>query len=296
MQLGVHLPHVGHLAGREAVEAVARRAEELGFHSLWVSDHIVIPRQISGQYLGSSSGRFPVGPDTPFLEPLMTLAFAAACTRDIRLGTSVLVLPMRHPVVVAKELATLDVLSGGRLIVGVGAGWLAEEFAALGVPLRGHGPRTDEYLEALRRLWTEDDPTLHGRYMRVEGIGFAPKPVQRPHPPIWVGGAAEGALRRAGRFGDAWHAPGLLPPQELAQRFRRVQEYARQTGRDPQAIALSVRLDTLGREEPQAALARLRELKEVGVSHALVGFPARTLEDSLALMERFARKVMPALA
>ncbi len=294
MLFGVHLPQVGALGTRENVLAFARRAEELGFHSLWASDHIVIPRRIGGEYAGG--GRFPVGPDMPFLEPISLLHFVAAATERIRLGTSVVVLPMRNPIVTAKELATLDVLSGGRLIFGVGAGWMAEEFEALGVPFRGRGRRTDEYLEVVRRLWTEDDPSFHGRYVRVEGIGFAPKPLQRPHPPIWVGGMAEGALRRAGTYGDAWHATGTVDTELLARAFARVRQYAREAGRDPDRLLLSVRADRFLRGEPAQVVEVLESLRRIGVGHVLTAFPAPTLDESLALMERFARQVAPALA
>jgi probable F420-dependent oxidoreductase len=294
MLFGVHLPQVGPLGRRENVLAFARRAEALGFHSLFVSDHIVIPRQIAGQYAGG--GRFPVPPDMPFLEGISLLHFVAAATERILLGTSVIVLPMRNPVVTAKELATLDVLSGGRLIFGVGAGWMAEEFAALGVPFRGHGPRTDEYLEVVRRLWTEEEPSFRGRYFRLEGVGFAPKPLQQPHPPIWVGGMAEGALRRAGTYGDAWHATGTVDADLLARSFARVQEYARQAGRDPQRLLFSVRADRFLRGEPEQVVAVLQSLRRIGVQHVLTAFPAPSLEESLALMEGFARQVVPALA
>ncbi len=296
MRFGVHIPHVGHLASRENIATFVRRAEELGFHSLWVSDHIVIPQGMETRYPGRASGRFPVTPDMPFLEPLITLAYAASLTQRMLLGTSVLILPMRHPIIVAKELATLDVLSGGRLIFGVGVGWLKEEFDALGASFAGRGPRTDEYLEAIISLWTQDDPSFEGSHVRVQGIGFAPKPLQKPRPPIWVGGVSPGALKRAGRYGDAWHATGLISPQELSGKFQEVQNYARKAGRDPSAIALSVRLDGVGRQDPQQVIPYLQELKAIGVSHALVAFPARTLEASLELMERFASQVIPPLS
>ncbi|HLA77876.1 MAG TPA: LLM class flavin-dependent oxidoreductase, partial [Vicinamibacteria bacterium] len=155
MEFGVHLPQVGPFASPEAIVGVARKAEDLGYHSLWVSDHIVTPRRLDSPYPG---GRYPVQPEWPFLEPVSTLLFAAAVTRRVRLGTSVLVITQRQPVVLAKELATLDVLSEGRLIFGAGAGWMKEEFQALNVPIADHGPRMAEYLEVIRRCWTEDDP------------------------------------------------------------------------------------------------------------------------------------------
>ncbi|MCH7836011.1 MAG: LLM class flavin-dependent oxidoreductase, partial [Chloroflexi bacterium] len=152
MEFGIHLPHVGPFTTPEAITAVARNAEQLGYHSLWVSDHIITPRKIDSAYPG---GRYRVQPEWPFLEPVSTLLFAAAVTKRIRLGTSVLVITQRQPVVLAKQLATLDFLSNGRLIFGAGAGWMKEEFQALNVPIANRGPRMAEYLEVIRRCWTE---------------------------------------------------------------------------------------------------------------------------------------------
>ena len=289
MEIGIHLPHVGPLAGRQSILAVARRCEELGFHSLWVSDHVVIPREIAARYMGRPDGRFPVPPEMPFLEPLSTLQFVAAATERIKLGTSILVITMRNPVMTAKQLATLDVLSGGRVIFGAGAGWMAEEFQALNAPFEEHGPRMAEYLEVIRRCWTEDDPSFEGRFYKLGNVGVYPKPVQKPHPPIWVGGFAEGALRRAARYGDGWHAGG--PPQFVAQRFARVRELARQYGRDPDAIALSVRGDGVDRGEPAEVIERLRAYKEAGASHIMLSPVGRTLEELLARVEGLARDV-----
>ena len=169
MEFGIHLPHVGPFATPEAITAVARKAEELGYHSLWVSDHIITPRKIDSPYPG---GRYRVQPEWPFLEPVSTLLFAAAVTKRVRLGTSVLVITQRQPLILAKQLATLDFLSGGRLIFGAGAGWMKEEFQALNVPIANHGPRMAEYLEVIRRCWTEDDPSFDGRYYKLGDVGL----------------------------------------------------------------------------------------------------------------------------
>lgn len=290
MEFGVHLPHVGPLATREGLLRAARRAEELGFHSLWVSDHVVIPREIRTRYPGRPDGRFPLPPEMPFLEPLSTLDFVAAATQRIRLGTSILVVTMRNPVVTAKQLATLDHLSGGRLIFGAGAGWMSEEFEALNVPFEKHGPRLTEYLQVILRCWTEDEPSFQGRFYSLPSVGFYPKPAQKPHPPIWVGGWAEGALRRAARLGDGWHAGG--PPQVLAQGFARVKALAREYGRDPDRLTLSVRIDdAAARWEPQRQIELLRAYREAGASHVLLTFPARTLDEWEGAMERFLGEV-----
>ena len=291
MEFGVHLPHVGPFATPEAIVAVAQKAEELGYHSLWVSDHIITPRNLdASSYPG---GRYPVQPEWPFLEPVSTLMFAAAVTRRVRLGTSVLVITQRQPVVLAKQLATLDVLSEGRLIFGAGAGWMKEEFEALNGPIVDHGPRMAEYLEVIRRCWTEDDPSFDGHYYKLGDVGFYPKPVQKPHPPIWIGGAADGALRRVARYGDAWHAMG--PPQFLADGYAKVKRYAEEYGRDPDSIALTVRGDAIGWGDPAQAIDQLRAYKEIGVSLIVMIFVAPSADAAGDLMTRFMRDVAPKL-
>ena len=223
---------MGPLATGDNLRAAAQAVEEAGFDSVWVSEHIVIPRKRVSRYPGSPSGEFPLPPDTPFLDSLSTLLFVAACTERVQLGTSACILPWRNPVITAKELATLDVLSNGRLIFGVGAGWWAEEFAMLGVPFEHRGSRLGEYIQLLKALWTEQNPSFHGRFWQIEDVGFSPKPVQKPHPPIWIGGDGEAAFRRVGRLGDAWHA-AFNRPEQLADKYARIQAYAREAGRDP---------------------------------------------------------------
>jgi len=217
--------------------------------------------------------------------------FVAAATERIKLGTSILVITMRNPVLTAKQLATLDVLSEGRLILGAGAGWLREEFEALNAPFANHGPRMAEYLEVIRRCWTEDDPSFEGRYYKLGNVGVYPKPVQKPHPPVWVGGFAEGALRRAARYGDGWHAGG--PPEFLAQGFARVRKFAQEYGRDPDSIVLSVRGDGADRGEPAEVIERLRAYQRAGASHIMLAPVGRALEDILARIDTIARDIAP---
>ena len=286
MEFGIHLPHVGPFATPEAISGVARKAEELGYHSLWVSDHIITPRKIDSPYPG---GRYAVQPEWPFLEPVSTLLFAAATTKRVRLGTSVLVITQRQPLVLAKQLATLDVLSGGRLIFGAGAGWMKEEFEALNVPFANHGPRMAEYLEVIRRCWTEDDPSFDGRYYKLGDVGFYPKPVQKPHPPIWVGGFADGALRRVARYGDAWHAGGT--PEMLSQGYAKVKQYAKEYGRDPDSIALTLRGDGIGRGEPAETIDQLRPYKDAGVSMVMLTFIGPNADAVGEKMTAFMRDV-----
>ena len=198
MRFGVHLPQYGRAAGADAITRVARHAEDLGFADVWVSDHLAVP----------SDAPYPPG----FLfEPLITLTWAAAATERVRLGTSVLVLPYRHPLHLAKELGSLDRLSGGRLIVGAAAGWLEKEFDALNVPFGERGARTDESIEAMRACWGEQPVNFAGRTVRLEDLKVQPTPERRI--PIWVGGASKPALRRAVRLGDGWHGTFMKPDE-----------------------------------------------------------------------------------
>src|SRR5918996_621877 len=183
MDIGCHLPTQGAVATREALTAFAARAEQHGMASLWVSDHVVFPRKNTGRYPG---GRFPHAPETPYLEPVAVLAAAAMCTTRARLGASVFILGHRNPVVMAKMLTTIDTLSNGRLICGVGVGWWREEFAALGIPFEKRGRRADEMLQVLKALWTQDEPRFHGLFYQLRVVGFAPNPMHHPHPPLWI--------------------------------------------------------------------------------------------------------------
>lgn len=293
MEIGVHLPHVGPQATRDTLREFARRMEELGYDSLWVSDHVVIPREYESRYPYNPSGRLS-WIDLPLLEPLSTLLFVAGVTERPRLGTTVLVLPMRNPVLHAKILATLDVLSGGRLIFGAGVGWLKEEFDALDMPFDHRGARMDEFLAVIMRLWTEDHPTFEGHYYRLADVGFAPKPVQQPHPPIWIGGNTDPALRRAARIGDAWHAAGATPEQVEAA-LPKLREYTRAAGRDPVAVPVTVRTGLRADEPPDATLARLGRYRDLGVTHLCLETTFRDMDRAYATLERFATEVRPKL-
>lgn len=296
MKVGVHLPHVGPLATREGLVAFARVAEDAGFDSLWVSDHVVIPRRMSVPYPQSPDGKFPVPPDAPFLEAVATLLFVAGCTERIALGTSVCIVPWRNPVLLAKQLATLDVLSGGRLIFGVGAGWFPEEFQALAVPYARRGARTDEYLQVMLALWTNEAARFSGRFYSISDVGFAPRPLQQPHPPVWVGGDSPGALRRAGRFGQAWHAPAGHTVEELTAGLDTARRQAQRAGRDPAGLGLTVRARLPRDGWPDAALAQLKEYAAAGVEHVVLETYAPTLEQGRRMLEALARDIVPAVA
>jgi len=198
MRVGIHLPHIGRKSGPEAIRRAAIQAEELGFADAWSSEHIIIPKGA------------PYPPSALFYDPVLTLTWAAAFTKRIGLGTSVLVLPMRHPLPLAKELATLQNLSEGRLILGAGVGWLEAEFAALGVPFRERGRRMDEGIAMMRAVWSEDPVSFPARHIPavIDDMRMLPQPVKPI--PIWIGGSSEAALNRALRL-DGWHGSRLSP-------------------------------------------------------------------------------------
>jgi len=311
---GFQVLNSGPLAKREHVLAAAQKAEALGYDALVVTDHVVIPRRIDSRYPYNATGRIAVPPDADYLEPLAMLCFLAGATSRIRFGPSVLVLPYRNPVLTAKMLATIDVLSGGRLLVGVGVGWMAEEFAVLGAPaFAERGAVSDEWLEIFVKLWTEDAPVHEGRFYRVRDIGCFPKPVQKPHPPIFVGGNSRPAIRRAARYGQSWHA-FRVPAEELPARLRDLEAEVRAHGRPPGACGFSVRYgvrvvgpggDTARRppEEPGRVFVgtavevaeQLKPIVALGPTHAIFDCRTGTEAEVHETMERLADEVWPRL-
>ena len=241
MRFGVHLVAAGQMVEGDKIARVARQEEELGYDSLWVSDHIVFPTELTSPYPYSPDGKLPLDPENPFLEPFTVLSWAAAVTTRIKVGTSVLIVPYRDPIITAKIVASLDVLSGGRFVFGVGVGWLGEEFRALRQRLEDRGPQTAEALAAMKACWTQSTPEFHGDFYDFADIKFAPKPRQRPHPPIWFGGNTKAALRRAVEQGDGWHCIALTP-EEVAEKaaYLRDQCEARGKAFDDFAITINV--------------------------------------------------------
>jgi probable F420-dependent oxidoreductase len=295
MDIGCHLPNQGPLATREAIVTFAREAERREVASLWVSDHVVFPRTATGSYPG---GRFPHPPDKPYLEPVTVLTAAAVSTERARLGSSVFILGHRHPVVMAKMLASIDVLSGGRLICGVGVGWWKEELEILGVPFHARGRQADEALKVFKALWTMDNPAFDGEFFHFRDIGFAPKPVQKPHPPIWVGGDSPGAFRRVVTLGDGWHATSKSPAQ-LGEALGRLRAAADAAGRRWETITLSLRFslsDELLAQGRQAVIDQLGEYKRLGLSHVLLDFRRDDLTQMLDILDLVTGTIRPGLA
>jgi probable F420-dependent oxidoreductase len=294
MDIGCHLPTQGPVATREALLGFAREAERHRMASLWVSDHVIFPRTATGSYPG---GRFPHPPDKAYLEPVAVLAAAAVCTAQARLGASVFILGHRHPVVMAKMLTTIDALSGGRLICGVGVGWWKEEMEILGAPFHARGRQADESLRVFKELWTADHPSFEGEFFRIRDVGFAPKPVQKPHPPIWVGGDSPGAFRRVVALGDGWHATSKTPAQlrDALERLRAAAEAAR---RPFESLSLSLRFalrDELIAQGPQAIVDLFAAYKRLGLHHLVIDARRDDLERMLQLLDLIATKVRPAV-
>ncbi|MEZ5260346.1 MAG: LLM class F420-dependent oxidoreductase [Acidimicrobiales bacterium] len=296
MDWGLHLPHLGRQATRDTLINFARTADRIGVHSVWSSDHIAWPREVNSKYPYTGDGSFPGGYDTPWLDPIGTLFTVAGCTERVKLGTTVLVLGYRPPLLTAKAWASLDVISGGRAIVGVGVGWMKEEFDVLEMPFDHRGARSDEQLDIYRATWTEDEPSFDGRYYRFPTIGFSPKPIQDPLP-IWVGGDTEPAFRRTVKYGQAFHA-AFQPIDEVAAAWARIRKLADEAGRDPNEITLSIRLylDPDSSQEPKKSIAGSDEQMadsigrwaDIGVTHILLDPVARGgPERRLAEIERF---------
>lgn len=270
MRIGALVPNSGRWPLELGIPAMARTLEAAGFESLWVSDHIVLPRTIESRYPFAADGKATWPTDTPYLDALIALALIAGATERAALGTAVLVLPLRHPVVFAKQAASIDVASGGRLKLGVGAGWLEEEFAALGVPFEGRGGRLVEWMQIARDCWTGYPPArATARFTLPEGVLALPTPA---HPiPFLVGGHSPTALRRAGRKAEGWLAQqslSELDPETLAAEVAVVRAAAEEEGRDPGALEVVLRLvDSAGRGDEIAAA--LPALAKAGV-HELV--------------------------
>jgi probable F420-dependent oxidoreductase len=320
MKYGFTVPGRGPLATPDTLPTIARRAEELGYHLLLLGDHIVVPRKIVSPYPYTQDGAFPGSASGEAMEQLTMLAFLAGQTQTIRLVTSVIIVPHRNPLVAAKALATLDVLSKGRLVVGVGVGWMREEFEALGLPpFEERGAVTDEYIRAFKELWTSDNPTFEGKYCRFSNISFLPKPVQKPHPPIWVGGESRRALRRTAQLGNGWYPIGANPqypmgtPEQLEAGLQRLATYAKEAGRDPAEIEIIYRtpeyaLSADGRRPASSAgerrpfvgsgdeiAADIRQYEAMGVGSLVLDFGrlSRNREEMLQHMEAFTTQVRP---
>jgi len=288
VRFGICLPHYGKAMEPAGMKLFAEEAESLGFDSIWVTDHVIVPRERNMLY------------KERMLDPLSTLTYLAAVTSRMRIGTSVIVLPYRHPAFVAKAVATADLLSGGRVIFGAGVGALEGEFHALGANFAERGAVADEYLRAVRALWTDPDADFKGKYATVQGMRFSPLPAQTPHPPVWIGGSTKRAGRRAVELGDGWHATNVTPEQfsDIAAHMRHL---STMRGRATPPM-LSVRMPVYFDREPEpgrmawwgddaAVAGQALPFIERGAEHLVFGFPDVSFDDAMSQLRRLADRV-----
>ncbi|MBI3743315.1 MAG: LLM class F420-dependent oxidoreductase [Chloroflexi bacterium] len=269
--------------GIKSYPIIAQKAEEVGFESLWVSEHLVFPADIPPTYPYTEDGRPPVTSNTPLMDPWVLLSFVAASTSKVRLGTGVYILPLRNPFVTARAVCTLDRLSSGRAILGVGIGWLKEEFEAVGERWDNRGERSLEIVEIIRKLWTEPVIEHHGKHYSFGPVKFEPKPAQKPHPPIEFGGETPAALRRAGTHGDGWIATGGHTPDSVRQSIRRITEARKSVGRDRLPFDVTI----VSRGEPK--VDEVKRFEEAGVTRVFIRPVMRAGVDKIGLPDLLGR-------
>jgi probable F420-dependent oxidoreductase len=287
MKIGITIPNHWGVTHVHDVLALAVEAEQLGFDSIWTADHLLNTAKVRERL-----------DDRPYWHPLSVLSAAAVMTSRVTLGTSVMVLPYHDPVGLAKYAATLDALSRGRFVLGVGAGGLREEFDALGVPFRRRGRITDECIAVMKDLWTSDEPSYRGGRFHFTDMRFSPRCVQRPHVPLWIGGGSVAAITRAARAGDGWH-PTHITPQEFALGAASLRDQAREAGRDPAAIALAPRMDLDTTPPPDArSLAAIEAaaagFRDAGAVHLLFAMTSGEVAGLREWMRALAGKLLPA--
>jgi len=312
MKYGFYLPNSGAGAEPDALADIAKLGDRLGFYCMVMPDHILQPNQINSTYPYSLTGDILAAGqsgDGEWPEQITTLAYLAGVTERIKLVTSVMIIPYRNPILTAKMLSTLDMLSKGRLILGAGVGWMEEEFELLDAPpFAERGAVTNEYLQAFIELWTNDDPKFEGKYVNFSDITFLPKPVQKPYPPIWIGGQSKPAIRRAAHIGDCWHPVGAIPaaplePEELAENLVLLHQYAEKAGRDPATIQVSVKAPLYDAGDSSGPRRRfsgssdevrqdVQTYSDVGVTHLIFDFRTGDPKQTEDRMARFSEEVM----
>ncbi len=264
MKIGLFGINIGPESSPDTLLPLAEKAEQAGMESVWTGEHVIIPLDYASRYPYNASGRIGLEPESNFVDPLITLAHVAARTTTLQLGTGINLLPQSNPLLMAKQVASLDHLSSGRLLLGLGVGWLEEEFRAMGADFAGRGRRFDDYLEAMKKVWSGEVVEHKSEYLSWSGFKSYPLPVQRPHPPIIIGGHSPAALRRAARLGDGWFAFSKDAPQ-LAGLLEQLKEAAEKAGREPDSIEITA----LWRQY-EDGMAGLEEYRALGVSRLLV--------------------------
>jgi probable F420-dependent oxidoreductase len=297
MKFGVTIPNNWGIEDPQQVLAFGPLAEELGYDSVWVMDHLFNNGYIRERLDGK-----------PYYNPLATLSYLAATTKNVLLGTSVLVLPYHNPIELAKYTATLDQMSGGRVTLGVGVGAMTEEFNALGISMKRRGSLTNECIAIMKELWTKEDPSYHSRRWNFSDLKFSPKPLQKPHIPIWVGGASPGALERAATMGDGWHPSGVVAEDYSISR-RNIQELAMAAGRDPESLTWSARVEVEAHGAPSSdraasrarisgsnvdqMIAGIAAYQTAGVEHVVLALNTGEVARITDLMETISQRVIP---
>ena len=289
MKFGLAFASSVGIEGDVALE-ICRAAEQLGFESVWGGEHVVLPTVIESAYPYSADGKIPALPDTPIPDPLIWLAFVAAAAPTLRLGTCILIVPQRNPLVLAKEIATLDRLSGGRVELGIGVGWLREEFEALDVPWDRRGARNDEYIAAMRALWAGPHAEFHGEFVDFAPVTCSPRPVQ-PSIPILVGGDTPTALRRAARIADGYF-PGEGNPAKLGALIANLRVVAEQHDRDPDEIEINAMFGA----QTGDPLERAEQLAALGVGRIMVPAFGFAGPGGLDRLHDFAERVISAVS
>jgi len=302
MQFGCLLPTLGADATRDHMISFAQRMETIGFDALFVSDHVVVPWEIKPVYKGTKDGKFPWPPNDPVLEPIAALAFVASVTKRARLGTSVLVLPNRNPILVAKLLSTIDHLSGGRVVMAAGVGWMEEEITLMGHPFHRRGAWANEAIRLMRTLWKEERAAFDGTFFKVPAVGFSPKPVNGTIP-IWIGGYSAGSFKRVAALGDGWHASNATF-ESLEAGIATIKDECRKVGRRFEDLTISVRArmsfhptDTTSKVmfigDREQIITNLKRLKAMGVSLVLFEPQYKKYDEWVNAHEELASKIIP---
>jgi probable F420-dependent oxidoreductase len=304
MKYGMSIVVRGDEASRDTFNQMADKAEACGLDTLWASDHLIMPALRVSRYPGRADGQLPDGWKQRYFQPFSVLNYLAARTRHVRLGTSVLILPMRNPIEVAAQVAELDQLSEGRVNLGVGVGWFREEFEALGYAFSDRGARTDEDLGIIKALWTQPRTSIDGPTYRFTDAEMGPKPVQRPHPPIYVGGNTAAAMRRAARYGDAWH-PFKVTPEAITKLRPALQAALETEGRSAREFPVAPKVvlafqdspprdgQALTEGRPQDIIGALRRFRDAGATEFCFDIVPETLGVALDTLDRFANEVRP---
>lgn len=296
MRYGVHLGGAAALRTAAAVKQIGELTEELGYDVILTGDHITIPKQIGSEYpyakLATSLGYNPYAVFTTidWLDAFTVLALLIPVTQKVRLGTSVTIVPYRHPLEMARVVATLDVVSGGRVIFGAGVGWMEEEFRLLGIPFSERAPRTREYLAVMKEVWTKESPRFNGKFVQIDqDLHFAPKPLQNPHPPIWIGGESTPALKRVVEFGEGWHL-GPVALEEVKPRFAELRGLMEKAGKDFSKLEITSMVDMR-----TLSAARIREYRDLGVQGLHVVAPGPEPQSVLKVLRDFPKMVQDAI-